>query len=240
MNLSVRDRPGQTEPYWQATPRRARDGLGSYPDTSLAEAREKALAARKARERGEDPIDLRRKEKADRLAEKAKALTFDQCKTAYIGAHRAGWKNPKHAQQWSSTLDTYASPIIGELPVQTANTALVMQILQQEVSDVLDADGKPAQLWVAKPETANRLRGRIERILSWAKVNGYRTGENPAVWRGHLDRLLPEKSKVRRVKHHAALPYAEMSTFVAALQAREAILHRRLSSRSSPLPGPAL
>ena len=136
----------------------------------------------------------------------AKAITFKQCAEAYIKAHRAGCRNDKHAAQWSVTLATYAEPIIGSLPVQTIDTALVMQVLEQEVRDAAD---KPATtLWTARPETASRLRGRIESILDWARARGYRDGENPARWRGHLDKLLPARTKVRKVEHHAALPYA--------------------------------
>jgi len=103
---------------------------------------------------------------------------------SYIKAHRAGWRNAKHAGQWEATLATYAEPVIGKLPVQAINTALVMKVLEQPVE-------KDATLWTARPETASRLRGRMELILDWAKARGYRDGENPARWRGHLDKLLP-------------------------------------------------
>src|SRR5262249_4124841 len=142
------------------------------------------------------------------------AMTFRECADAYIKAHRAGWRNGKHAAQWEATLATYAGPVIGTLPVQVIDTALVLKVLEP--------------IWTAKPETAGRVRGRIESILDWAKVRGFRAGENPARWRGHLDKLLPARSKVRRVEHHAALPYAELPGFLAGLREQEGIAARAL------------
>jgi integrase len=199
-------------------------GLGPLALYGLAEARAKALDARRLRHQGIDPIDARRVTNAqDRLSE-ARAITFRQCADTYIKAHRAGWRNPKHAAQWTTTLATYAEPIIGTLPVQAIDTALVMTVLEQP----LQAKEGIEPLWTARPETASRLRGRIESILDWAKVRGYRDRENPARWRGHLDKLLPARGKVRRVKHHAALPHGELSTFMAALRAQEGIAARTL------------
>ena len=123
-------------------------------------------------------------------------------------------RNIKHAGQWSSTLESYAYPVIGGLPVQAVDTALVVRILEPT--------------WAAKPETASRVRGRIEAILDSAKVLEFRSGENPARWRGHLDKLLPKPSKLRKVKHHAALPYGEMGAFMAELRERGAIAARGL------------
>jgi integrase len=141
-------------------------------------------------------------------------MTFDQCAKAYITAHRAGWRNVKHAAQWTSTLATYASPVFGTLPVQAVDVSLVTRALEA--------------IWSTKPETASRLRGRIEAVLDWAKVRGYRNGENPARWRGHLDHFLPARTKVRKVKHHAALPYGEIGTFMQALRERDALAARAL------------
>jgi integrase len=153
-------------------------------------------------------------------------MTFKQCAEAHIKAHRAGWRNAKHAAQWESTLATYAEPIMGALPVQVIDTALVMKVLEQEVRDT---PKEPAvALWTAKPETTSRLRGRMESILDWAKVRGYREGENPARWRGHLDKLLPARSKVRKVEHHAALPYPLLPGFLAALRQQEGVAARAL------------
>ena len=188
-------------------------GIGPVALYGLQEARGKALDARRLRHTGIDPIDARQAVRARERLEAAKAITFKECAAAYIQAHRAGWRNAKHAAQWGATLATYAEPIIGGLPVQAIDTALVMKVLEH------DTDGAP--LWTAKPETASRLRGRIEVILDWAKVRGYRDGENPARWRGHLDKLLPARSKVRKVEHHAALPYVELPSFMKALREQD-------------------
>jgi integrase len=128
--------------------------------------------------------------------------------------HRSGWCNRKHAAQWTATLKTYADPIIGAVPVQNVDTALVMKILEP--------------MWSNKPETASRLRGRMQAILDWATVRGYRQGENPARWRGHLDKLLPARARVRKVKHHAALAYEELPNFMAALSRERGIAARAL------------
>ena len=179
-------------------------GLGSYYDLSLAEARERARAFRKMVKDGVDPIDKRRVERAARRAERAKVMTFRQCAEIYVAAHQAGWRNQKHAAQWPSTLSAYVYPHFGALPVQAIDTALVTKALEP--------------IWLKKPETAGRVRGRIESILDWATARGYRKGENPARWRGHLENLLPKKSKIRRVEHHAALPYGELAAFMAELR----------------------
>jgi integrase len=189
-------------------------GLGSLIDTPLAEAREKAAGARKQRGQGEDPIDAKHAQRAVAALARAKAMSFDQCRDAYIDAHRAGWRNAKHAAQWISTLDTYVTPVFGRLPVAAVDTALVMKALQP--------------IWAAKTETASRVRGRIEAILDWAKARDYRGGENPARWRGHLDNLLPARSKVRRVVHHAALPFTEMGAFMAQLREQSTTAARAL------------
>jgi integrase len=189
-------------------------GLGPLSDVPLAEARDRALAARELRRAGKDPITEREAARAEASLVAAKAMSFDDCATAYIAAHRAGWRNLKHAAQWSSTVATYCSPVFGKLPVQHVDVGLVMKAIEP--------------LWATKPETAGRVRGRIERILDWAKVRGFRDGENPARWRGHLDHLLPARGKVRRVKHHAALPYAEIPAFVTALRGRDAVAARAL------------
>jgi integrase len=201
-------------------------GLGPIALYGLQEARGKALDARRLRHEGVDPIDTRRADRLRDRLEAAKAMTFKQCAEAYIASHRAGWRNAKHAAQWDTTLATYVAPIIGALPVQAIDTALVMKVLEQAVG------GAPSQakasLWTARPETAKRLRGRIEVILDWAKVRGYRDGENPARWRGHLDKLLPPRSKVRKVEHHAALPYAKLPGFIGDLRAQEGVAARAL------------
>ena len=189
-------------------------GLGPLKLYSLAEARAKALDARRKRHEGIDPIDARRAERARQQLDAAKAITFKQCAEAYINAHRAGWRNHKHAAQWPATLEKYAYPVLGALPVQAVDTGLVLKVLEP--------------IWTEKPETASRLRGRIESILDLAKVRGYRDGEDPARWRGHLAKLLPARSKVREVEHHAALPHAELPAFLVSLREQEGIAARAL------------
>jgi integrase len=189
-------------------------GLGAFPEVGLQGARDKASSARKLCKDGIDPVDARKAERAQAKLADVRSMTFNQCAKAYITAHRTGWRNVKHAAQWTSTLETYASPIFGTLPVQAIDVGLVTKVLEP--------------IWSTKSETASRLRGRIEAVLDWAKVRGYRTGDNPARWRGHLDQLLPARTKVRRVEHHAALPYHEIGTFMAALREREALAARAL------------
>jgi integrase len=189
-------------------------GMGPLHTVSLAEARKRAGEHRLRRHDGIDPIEARRAERLKAQLEAAKAITFKGCAESYIKAHRAGWRNGKHAAQWEATLATYAEPIIGKLSVQAIDTALVLKVLEP--------------IWTKKPETAGRVRGRIEAVLDWARVRGYRTGENPARWKGHLDHLLPARGKVRKVEHHAALPYPELPGFLVALREQEGIAARAL------------
>jgi integrase len=201
-------------------------GLGPLHTVSLAAARDAALACRQLRRNGVDPIEHGRAKKQQAQIERAKALTFEQCAEAYIAAHRAGWKNPKHAAHWPSTLATYVYPIFGGLPVQAIDTTLVMKVLEQPVSDASHDDEN--RLWWRKTETASRVRQRIEAVLDWAKTRGYRSGENPARWNGHLEYSLPKKAKIRPVKHHAALPYEELPTFMAGLRNENGVAARAL------------
>jgi len=190
--------------------KRAREmGLGSAFDFTLAEAREMRDLFRKLAKQGIDPIEHRRAEKAAKALDRAKSLTFKEACARYIAANRSGWKNVKHAGQWEATLKTYAYPKIGALPVQAIDTALVMAVLDP--------------IWSTKPETASRVRGRIESVISAAKARGEFKGENPATWKGHLDKLLPKTSKVRKVENHAALPYADLPAFIMDLRKREGI-----------------
>jgi integrase len=189
-------------------------GLGSFSIFGLGEARAKAAEYRRQVYEGIDPIEARRAQRAQAALEAAAALTFKECTKQYLAAHSAGWRNAKHAAQWSSTLKMYAEPVIGALSVHSIDTALVMKIIEP--------------LWSTKPETASRLRGRIEAVLDWATVRGFRQGENPARWRGHLDKLLPARAKVRKVKHHAALPYDELPAFMSGLRTQEGVAARAL------------
>jgi integrase len=189
-------------------------GMGPVHTVSLAEARKRAAEHRLRRHDGIDPIEARRAERLQRRLDDARTVTFKKCAEAYIKAHSAGWRNAKHGGQWTATLATYAYPVIGDLPVQAIDTTIVVKVLEQ--------------IWTTKPETASRLRGRIEAVLDWAKVRGYRSSENPARWRGHLNKLLPARGKVRKVEHHAALPYAELPSFLVALREQEGIAARAL------------
>jgi integrase len=189
-------------------------GLGPTHTVNLDQAREKARNCRRLLHDGIDLLDHKNAQRVAARLAAAKSMTFDECRDAYIDSHKAGWKNKKHAEQWRSTLKTYVTPVFGTLPVQAVDTTLVMKTLDP--------------IWKTKPETASRLRGRIEAILSWATVRGYRQGENPARWKGHLDQLLPACSKVRPVKHHEALPYAKIGAFMAELRGRDAIAARAL------------
>lgn len=190
-------------------------GLGPFPDVSLAQARRLADEARRLLRNGIDPIDARRQSVLAAKLDAAQTVTFNTCAMRYIEAHRESWRNPKHAAQWTSTLETYAYPVLGSVPVQAIDTGLVMQILEP--------------IWRKTPETATRVRQRIEATLDWATAHNYRSGENPARWRGHLDKLLPKPSKVRAVKHHAAMPYAELPQFFTELLKKETISAKALA-----------
>jgi Arm DNA-binding domain len=159
-------------------------GLGSLELVTLAEARDKALLCRKLLLDGIDPLEERRSKRTQALLSTAGKVTFRTCAERYIKAHAAGWRNGKHRVQWENTLSTYAYPVIGDVPVASVDHGMVLRIIEP--------------LWAAKTETASRLRGRLESILDWATARRYRTGENPARWRGHLDKLLPPKSRSRR------------------------------------------
>lgn len=189
-------------------------GLGAVHTVSLVEAREKARQCRALILEGKDPLAEKHATLQRARLEAAKTISFAECASAYIEAHRAGWRNEKHAWQWQRTLEMYAYPVFEGLSVAAIDTGLVLQCLEP--------------IWTEKTETATRVRGRIELVLDWAKVRGYRTGENPARWRGHLDKLLAPPSKVAKVKHHPALPYEEMTTFIENLRGREGIAARAL------------
>lgn len=189
-------------------------GLGPYPSVSLAQAREKARQAREEIASGVDPITERQKARSQLLAQQATAITFAEAAHAYIAAHEAGWKNPKHRAQWSSTLQTYAFPFIGDMLVGDVEQAHVLQVLEP--------------IWTTKTETASRIRGRIESVLDWAAVRGHRSGDNPARWKGRLDKLLVAPSKIQKTRHHRALPIDDMPSFMQALRERNGISARAL------------
>ena len=182
-------------------------GLGALHTIDLATARLQAQACRLQLQNDLDPLAERQQARVARTREAARQMSFDECATAYIAAHRAGWANAKHAAQWESTLLRYASPHIGALPVAAVDTHLVVKVL--------------GPIWSTKTETATRLRGRIESILDWATVKQYRDGDNPARWRGHLDNLLAMPNKIAPVRNHPALPWRDIAAFMANLRQRK-------------------
>lgn len=184
-------------------------GLGALDDVPLANAREAALEARKLLRAGLDPIDARKGADPVAAAPIPAIHTFEAVAGEYIAAHEAGWRNAKHRQQWTNTLATYAFPILGAVDVADLTTDAVAGVL--------------APIWTTKPETASRLRGRIEAVLDYARVKGWRSGDNPATWRGNLKHLLADPTKMATVKHHAALPWREIGAFMATVAGREGV-----------------
>lgn len=194
---------------------RRRDiGLGGFPDVTLAGAREAARAGRLKIKDGIDPVEEAKAKRSALAASQAAAITFGDAAAKYIAAHESGWKNAKHASQWASTLESYAFPTIGKIRVSEIETAHIITVLEA--------------IWTTKTETASRLRGRIESVLDWATVRGYRIGENPARWKGHLDMILPARAKVQKVEHHAAMDYREIGAFMAKLAKVEGMGARAL------------
>lgn len=179
-------------------------GLGGYPDVTLAQARDKARAARDLIASGVDPIEEKRAAKAALRVAQAALVTFDEAARRWHDSKRHEYRNDKHAAQVLTTITTYASPVIGGLPVSAITLAHVMQVLEP--------------IWKEKTETASRLRGRLESVLSWATVSGFRSGDNPARWKGNLDAVLPKPGKVARVEHHRALPIDAVPDFMARLR----------------------
>jgi len=192
-----------------------KQGLGSATDLSLSEARLAASESRRLRLNGKDPIDEKKKSIATARLKSAKDTTFKTCATSFIDSHKSGWTNKKHIDQWTNTLTTYAYPVIGELPVQDVDVNLTMKILEP--------------IWYTKTETATRVRQRIENILDWAKAREFRTGENPARWRGHLDMLLPKPTKIQKVKHFNAMPYIETPAYFVELRKRDILSAKALA-----------
>ena len=189
-------------------------GLGGYPDVTLAGAREAARIARNKIRNGIDPIEESRAARSLLAASRASALTFEQCAVAYIAAKEIQWKNAKHGSQWRRTLETYAFPVIGNLLARDVEQAHILRILEP--------------IWNEKTETATRLRGRIENVLDWARVRGYRKGDNPARWKGHLETLLAKPGKIKNVEHLAALPFMELGAFMVDLRKQSGMGARAL------------
>ncbi len=195
---------------------RRRDlGLGAYPGVPLAMARDKARQARELIRQGVDPIERQRAAASALRAAVASSLTFKETAKAYMTTHEAGWKNAKHAQQWRNTLDQYAYPVMGDLLVRDVDKEHVLAVLRP--------------IWTTTNETAVRLRGRIELVLSYAMQAGYRPeGLNPARWKGGLDKLLPAPGKVAKGGHHPALPVAQVGAFMVRLRAAQGMGARAL------------
>lgn len=191
-------------------------GLGGFPDVPLALAREKAREVRQTVLEGRDPIAERAAARSALAAQRGAEITFDECAEKFVSAKSAEWKSAKHAAQWMATLTTYASPVIGSMQVRDVELAHIVKILEKD------------DFWTTKTETASRVRGRIEQVLDWATVRGYRKGENPARWKGHLDKLLPAPKKISKVEHHAALSVDGIGVFIRDLREREGIAARAL------------
>jgi integrase len=191
-----------------------RIGLGGLSAVPLKLARQLAAQARQLRATGINPLVQKRERRNSHLVEQAKAITFEEVAEKYVAAHEASWRNPKHRQQWRNTLETYVYPVIGDLPVQDVDTPLVLKVLEP--------------IWQDKTDTASRVRGRIEAVLNYAKSRQYRSGDNPAAWRGHLDNLLPRPNKIAPHQHHAALPYAVIGELMADLRGRDSTSARCL------------
>jgi integrase len=191
--------------------RRREMGLGALHTVGLAEARERARGLRQQLLDRIDPLEAREQAERARLAEKARTVTFKQCAKSYIALHEDSWKNDRHRAQWDSTLETYAFPVIGDLSVRDIDPASVMKVIEP--------------LWRTKTETAGRVRGRIEAILDYATASGFRSGDNPA---RHVTTALPRRGKMRRVRHHPALPHAELPYFMARLRENKSMSAKAL------------
>jgi integrase len=200
-------------------------GLGPLHTFSLAEARQRARAARQQLADGIDPVEAKKALRVALKVETAKTITFETAAREYFAQHEKKWKNPKHSTQFLSSLQNYAFDIIGELPVSAIYIGQVLKVLERK-----DHEKYPGvRLWDAITETANRVRKRIEVVLDWSAVRGYRaTGDNPARWTGHLENVLPARHKIRKTEHFKALPYAELPTFYGKLQARNELTARAL------------
>lgn len=226
LNLRVTATQSKSWIFRYASAGSTRDmGLGPVPPVSLAMARKLAAECRELRSRDIDPIRHREQMRRDAKLKATASMTFRKCAETFLESHEPGWRNPKHRQQWHNTLKTFAYPYIGEMAINNVVTEHVLEILQQPLKP---GSGQGTSLWIERSETASRLRGRIERILDWAKAKGLREGENPARWRGHMANLLAPPGKLRRVQHHPALPHSDIPEFMAQLRARQGIGARAL------------
>jgi hypothetical protein len=198
-------------------------GLGPIHTVSLADARDRARRARLQLLDGLDPIEARKAQRAAAALEAAKSMTFEAAAKEFVQQHEARWSSRKVQRQVASQLAKYVYATVGKLPVASIDRALVLRVLEQRHPD---HDGQT--LWHAIPETANRLRGRLEEILAWADVRGLRSGTNPAAWRGNLEHALPAPSTIAKAANHASLPYPELPAFMMALHPREGVSAKAL------------
>jgi integrase len=189
-------------------------GLGSLQDFTLAEARQRHRVLRQQVSDGIDPLAERRQRNAERAAESARAVTFRYCFEQCVASHEGGWRNAEHRRQWRTSIEQDVLPVIGDLAIDDIGTPHIIRALEP--------------IWKLKPETASRTRGRIERVLAWATVRGFRSGDNPARWRGHLQEMFPAVGKVAKVNHHEAMPYVELPGFMAKLRETDHIAARAL------------
>lgn len=194
---------------YQVAGKRRDLGLGAVDFVALSQAREAAREARNKITQGIDPINDRRAQRSKLIASQASALTFSEAASKYIETHEATWRNAKHSQQWRNTLESYAYPFIGRMFVRDVELPHILKVLEP--------------IWLTKTETASRLRGRLESILDWSTVRGYRAGLNPARWKGHLDTLLAAPRKIARTSHHRALPFSDLPAFMARLQQQRGV-----------------
>ncbi|QDM32657.1 DUF4102 domain-containing protein [Tardiphaga sp. vice352] len=201
-------------------------GLGDFERVKLADARKKAQAAYSLVVDGIDPIAARDAVRASQAVH-TKALTFKECATQCIADREEGWKSPRHAEQWTSSLERYAYPTIGHLPVSDVSLALVLKVLKQQVNKK-GSKTELGQFWSEKTETASRVRNRIENVLDWAKVHGHRSGDNPARWTGFIDQVLPAREQVSPVTHYPAMPYVDLPNFMKKLRANDCVSARAL------------
>jgi integrase len=214
LNLRVSSKTACSWVFRFMIDRRAREmGLGKFPDIGLADARVLAAEQRRLKALGKDPIAERQGAKLAASAANAKAVTFSQCLDRYIASHTAGWR-PGRARLWGLSVSAYTDGLIGALPVQSVTMDHALKIIEP--------------LWSTKPATATKLRQRIEVVLDYATVHGLRRGDNPARWKGHLDKLLPAKGTVRRIEHHPAMPLAQLPAFMTALREQAGVGARAL------------
>ena len=199
-------------------PRRCEIGFGSLKNRSLAEARQKAFELRKLIQEGIEPLEERKQGAISKALAEAKRITFETVAQQCIESKKLEWKNEKHKAQWSSTINRYVNPIIGKLSIQDIDTNLIIKIFEQQLRDTKTL--KEGTFWTIKTVTATRVRQRVEVILDWAKARGYYQGENPARLKGHLDHLLQKPNKIRKVRHHPAVPYKEVNKLVKELRSK--------------------